>query len=92
MVCHKCKSPHVIVQMQEVGAKTSKRGNGILGNTNNTMRAVTGMFTFGNRKANRKRRSKQKKSASVRNVDTHGRSVRTWTRINGGFKKYSEMY
>lgn len=47
MVCHKCKSPHVIVQMQEVGAKTSKRGNGILGNTNNTMRAVTGMFTFG---------------------------------------------
>lgn len=47
MICHKCKSPHVIIQMQEVGAKTSKRGNGILGNTNNYFRAATAIGTFG---------------------------------------------
>ena len=47
MVCRRCKSPNVTVQMQEVGAKTSKRGNGILGNTNNYFRAATAIGTFG---------------------------------------------
>lgn len=47
MVCRKCKSPNVTIQIQEVGTKTSKRGNGIIGNTNNTMRVFAAIGTFG---------------------------------------------
>ena len=47
MVCRRCKSPNVTVHMQEVGAKTSKRGNGIVGHTNNYFRAAAAIGTFG---------------------------------------------
>ena len=47
MVCPKCGSENVTVQMVEVGSKTAKKGNGVLGHVNNTARTLTALYTFG---------------------------------------------
>lgn len=47
MVCPKCGSENVTVQMVEVGSKTAKKGNGVLGHVNNTARTLTALSTFG---------------------------------------------
>lgn len=47
MVCPKCGSENVVVQMQEVGSKTKKHGNGLSGIVNNTARAATAVCTLG---------------------------------------------
>lgn len=47
MKCPICKSENVFVTMQETGAKTVKKGNGLGGHLNNQARAVTGLMTMG---------------------------------------------
>ena len=47
MVCPKCGSENVTVQMVEVGSKTAKKGNGVLGHVNYTARTLTALSTFG---------------------------------------------
>lgn len=47
MVCPKCKSDNVRIEYIQVGEKTKKHGNGILGHVNNTARAITAVSTLG---------------------------------------------
>lgn len=47
MVCPKCGSENVTIQIEQVGSKTKKHGNGIGGIANNTARALTAVCTFG---------------------------------------------
>lgn len=47
MTCPKCNSDNVTIQMESVGTKTMKRGNGILGNANNAARGLTAVCTLG---------------------------------------------
>lgn len=47
MVCPKCGSENVNVQIQEVGAKTKNKGNGLGGHVNNAARSLTAVCTFG---------------------------------------------
>lgn len=47
MVCPNCGSENVVVQMQEVGSKTKKHGNGLGGIAHNTVRATMGIATLG---------------------------------------------
>lgn len=47
IVCPKCGSNNVQIQMIETGSKTRKHGNGLLGHVNNQARAVTGLMTLG---------------------------------------------
>lgn len=45
--CPKCKGTEITFQIVEEGSKTSKRGNGLLGNTYNAARGVAGLATLG---------------------------------------------
>ena len=47
MVCRKCKSNNVTIQMEQVGGKTAKHGPGLGGNINNSARALTAISTLG---------------------------------------------
>ena len=47
MVCPKCNSENVNVQIEQVSSKTKKHGNGIGGHLNNAARGVTALCTFG---------------------------------------------
>lgn len=47
MKCPKCKGDNVTIQLEQVGAVTSKTGNGLGGHINNTARTTTALFTFG---------------------------------------------
>lgn len=45
--CPKCKGKDISVQMVEVGSKTKKSGNGLVGNTYNAARGLVGVVTLG---------------------------------------------
>lgn len=45
--CPRCKSTNINVQFVEVGSKTKKSGNGLLGNTYNAARGLAGIATLG---------------------------------------------
>ena len=47
MVCPKCYSENVNVQIEQVSSKTKKHGNGLGGIVNNTARAATAVCTLG---------------------------------------------
>ena len=47
MVCPKCNSENVNVQIERVSSKTKKHGNGFGGIVNNTARAATAVCTLG---------------------------------------------
>lgn len=47
MICPKCKSQNVNVAFVQSGARTSTRGTGLIGNTNNATRLVMAMTSFG---------------------------------------------
>ena len=47
MVCPKCNSENVNVQIEQVSSKTKKHGNGCGGIVNNTARAATAVCTLG---------------------------------------------
>ena len=47
MVCPKCNSENVTVQIEQVSSKTKKHGNGFGGIVNNTARAATAVCTLG---------------------------------------------
>ena len=47
MVCPKCNSENVNVQIEQVSSKTRKHGNGFGGIVNNTARAATAVCTLG---------------------------------------------
>lgn len=47
MNCPNCNSENVTVQMQQVEAKTKKKGNGIGGHINNAARATMAIATVG---------------------------------------------
>lgn len=47
MVCRKCKSNNVTIQIEQVGGKTKKHGPGVIGNTNNIMRTAAALGSFG---------------------------------------------
>lgn len=47
MKCPKCRSEDVIIQMEQVGAKTKKRVNGLAGHTKNAVRATMAIGTLG---------------------------------------------
>lgn len=45
--CPKCKGTTIQIQMVEVGSKTKKSGNGLVGNTYNAARGIAGIATLG---------------------------------------------
>ena len=45
--CPKCKGHNISVQMVEIGSKTKKSGNGLVGNTYNAARGLAGIATLG---------------------------------------------
>ena len=47
MVCPKCNSENVNVQIEQVSSKTKKHGNGFGGIVNNTARAARAVCTLG---------------------------------------------
>lgn len=47
MICPKCNSENVNVQIEQVSSKTKKHGNGFGGIVNNTARAATAVCTLG---------------------------------------------
>ena len=47
MVCPKCNSENVNVQIEQVSSKTKKHGTGFGGIVNNTARAATAVCTLG---------------------------------------------
>ena len=47
MVCPKCNSENVNVQIEQVSSKTKKHGNGFGGIVTNTARAATAVCTLG---------------------------------------------
>lgn len=47
MNCPKCGSNNVNTQIVQVGGKTRKHGNGILGKMNNSARGLTALCTLG---------------------------------------------
>ena len=47
MVCPKCNSENVNVQIEQVSSKTKKHSNGFGGIVNNTARAATAVCTLG---------------------------------------------
>jgi Zn finger protein HypA/HybF involved in hydrogenase expression len=47
MVCPKCKSENVTINLEQTGGKTKKHGNGIGGNINNAARGLTAVATLG---------------------------------------------
>ena len=47
MVCPKCNSENVNVQIEQISSKTKKHGNGFGGIVNNTARAATAVCTLG---------------------------------------------
>ena len=47
MVCPKCNSENVNVQIEQVSSKAKKHGNGFGGIVNNTARAATAVCTLG---------------------------------------------
>lgn len=47
MICPKCNSENVNVQIEQVSSKTKKHGNGLGGIVNNTARAATAVCTLG---------------------------------------------
>ena len=47
MLCKKCKSENVTIQMVETGGKTKKTGNGLGGIMHNTLRAGAAVSTLG---------------------------------------------
>lgn len=47
MVCPKCNSENVSIQIEQVSSKTKKHGNGLGGIVNNTARAATAVCTLG---------------------------------------------
>lgn len=47
MICPKCGSQNVNVQMIQTEGKTKKKGNGVGGHMNNAARGVTAVFTLG---------------------------------------------
>lgn len=47
MQCPNCWSDNVMVQMEQVGSRTTKKGNGIGGHINNAARATAALCTLG---------------------------------------------
>lgn len=47
MVCRRCRSSNVTIQMEQVGSRTAKHGTGLGGNINNTARALIAISTLG---------------------------------------------
>lgn len=47
MICPKCKSENVTIEMMQKGGRTAKHGTGLGGNINNAARAVTAISTLG---------------------------------------------
>lgn len=47
MVCPNCNSDNVTIQLEQVEAVTSKKGNGLGGHINNAARAYTAVCTLG---------------------------------------------
>ncbi|MBO4495275.1 MAG: hypothetical protein J5752_05405 [Clostridiales bacterium] len=47
MRCPKCSGDNVTIQMAEVGSRTSRRGNGLAGNTYNAARGLIAVSTLG---------------------------------------------
>lgn len=47
MICPKCGSQNVNVQMIQTEGKTKKKGNGVGGHMNNAARGITAVCTFG---------------------------------------------
>ena len=47
MVCPKCNSENVNVQIEQVSSNTKRHGNGFGGIVNNTARAATAVCTLG---------------------------------------------
>lgn len=46
MICPKCKSENVTIEMMQKGGRTAKHGTGLGGNINNAARAVTAISTL----------------------------------------------
>lgn len=44
MICPKCGSQNVNVQMIQTGGKTKKKGNGVGGHMNNAARGITAVL------------------------------------------------
>lgn len=47
MICPKCKSENVTIELVQTGAETKKHGNGVGGHINNAMRATMAVSTLG---------------------------------------------
>lgn len=47
MICPKCGSQNVNVQIIQTGGKTKKKGNGVGGHVNNAARGITAVCTLG---------------------------------------------
>ena len=47
MICPKCGSQNVNVQISQTGGKTKKKGNGVGGHVNNAARGITAVCTLG---------------------------------------------
>lgn len=47
MKCPSCGSENVNTQIVQTGGKTKKKGNGIVGHTNNMARGLTALCTLG---------------------------------------------
>lgn len=47
MICPKCRSENVTIEMMQTKGKTAKHGTGLLGNINNAARATTAICTLG---------------------------------------------
>lgn len=47
MKCPKCKGQNISVQMVEIGSKTTKTSNGLMGNTYNAARKLAAISTLG---------------------------------------------
>lgn len=47
MICPKCGSENVTIEIEQVGSKTKKHGNGLGGIANNTARGITAVATLG---------------------------------------------
>lgn len=47
MICPRCSSEHVNIELSHKGGRTAKHGTGFGGNMNNAARGVTALGTFG---------------------------------------------
>ncbi|QGU01633.1 hypothetical protein CKALI_03760 [Corynebacterium kalinowskii] len=47
MICPKCGSENVNIELVQTGGRTARHGTGLGGNFNNMMRGTTALMTFG---------------------------------------------